>query len=139
MTDLTITIFKAAKAAKVYGWLLLAVCTVESNLNPALIHHNDGGSSSYGLCQIKKYTAKTLGFTGNYKELLNPYTNAYYSGLYLKQQLDKYQNVCHGVAAYNSGIYNESKYPKIPRNIKYVRRVENFVDITKKKYFDCRK
>lgn len=135
---LTSVILNAAKAASIPGWLLLAVCTNESNLNPNAIHHDDGGSNSIGLCQIKKDTASDMGFKGTESDLLNPHLNAKYSALYLKTRLNKYNNYCKAVAAYNSGSFMESKeYPRIPRNIKYVRKVQYFVNQDKKHLLEC--
>lgn len=84
--------------------LLSSLCYVESRYNPGAIHHDDGGTDSIGLCQIKFKTAKGLGYTGTPKQLLEPLTNAYFSGLYLKKQIKRYDgNVARAVIAYNRG------------------------------------
>lgn len=83
--------------------LLEAVCKVESNHKAEAIHRNDGKGHSYGVCQIKYNTAKLMGFHGSEKELMNPEVNIYYSGLYLKHQIDRYNSVEIGVIAYNQG------------------------------------
>jgi soluble lytic murein transglycosylase-like protein len=138
-TYLIAIILNAAKAASVPGWLFLAICNHESGLVPSAIVHNDGGSPSIGLCQIKKGTAQSLGFKGTQKDLLNPKTNAKYAALYLKSQLNKYGSLCKGVAAYNSGTYNEHKIQHIPRNIKYVHKIQALLDNDKKELLNCRK
>jgi soluble lytic murein transglycosylase-like protein len=119
-------IISAAKSVGISANLLLAICTVESNLTNVLVMH-DGGSPSVGICQIKKTTAFQMGFRGKLMDLMNPYANAKYSALYLKYQLDRYNgDVVKAISAYNAGTYNESKNPKSkgkPRNLKYVHKV----------------
>lgn len=118
-------ILAAAKAAKVSGELLLAVCMHESNLKNVEVPH-DGGSPTYGICQVKLGTAQMLGFTGNAKGLMVPEINAKWAAIYLKKQKERYdQDWCKAVAAYNAGRYNESKVsPGYPMNLKYVRKVQ---------------
>ena len=122
-------ILAAAKAAKVSGALLLAICTQETNLTNVTVYH-DGGSPSIGICQMKASTAEMLGFKGKADDLINPYVNAKWAAKYLKYQLDRYDgNWCQATAAYNAGTYNESKkLPGHPRNLKYVRRVQKLID-----------
>ena len=115
----------AAKKAKVSGALLLAICTHESGLTNTLVPH-DGGSPTYGVCQVKYDTAKMLGFTGKPKDLMTPEINIKWAAQYLKYQHERYDgDWCKTVAAYNAGTYNESKKaPGKPRNLKYVRNVQ---------------
>lgn len=120
------TILAAAKAAKVSGVLLVAICTHESGLTNTYVAH-DGGSPSIGVCQVKENTARMLGFKGKAKDLMAPGLNAKYAAKYLKYQIDRYgeDNWCKLTAAYNAGSYNESKRVKgKPRNLKYVRLVQ---------------
>lgn len=122
-------IIAAAKKIGMSGSLLLAICTHESGLKNVLVPH-DGGSPSYGICQIKYETAKMVGFTGQAKELMDPKTNAKWAAAYLKYQKERYDgNWMKSAAAYNSGTYNESKkIPGCPRNLKYIRRVQKNLD-----------
>lgn len=115
----------AAKKAGVSGALLLAICTHESGLNNVLVPH-DGGSPTYGVCQVKYDTAKMMGFTGKPKDLMTPAVNVKWAAKYLKTQHARYDgDWCKTVAAYNAGRYNESKkVPGKPRNLKYVRNVQ---------------
>lgn len=87
--------------------LLRAVCFVESSHNAKAIHLNDGKGDSLGLCQIKLATAKMAGFKGTQTQLMDPLVNAYYAGLYLKKQINKYGGVRAGVIAYNRGHYKK--------------------------------
>ena len=131
-------ILAAAKAAKVSGTILLAICTHESNLQNITTQH-DGGSPSYGICQVKYETAKMVGFEGKETDLENPKTNAKWAAEYLKYQYERYDhNWCQAVAAYNAGKYNESKIaPGCPRNLKYVRHVQEKVAIYMKPQLSC--
>ncbi len=84
--------------------LLQAVCMTESTLNPNAIHHDDGGTDSIGLCQVKLKTAKWLGFKGTANDLLNPTINAYYAAKYLRKQIVRYNgNTTKALIAYNRG------------------------------------
>lgn len=119
-------ILNAAKAAKVSGALLLAICTHESGLTNVTVPH-DGGSPTYGVCQVKFGTAKQLGFTGKASELMKPEVNAEFAAKYLAYQQTRYGNLnwCRLAAAYNAGSYNPSeKMVGFPKNLKYVHNVQ---------------
>lgn len=84
--------------------LLSSLCFVESHYDVKAINLDDGSSSSIGVCQIKLSTSRYLGFRGSERQLQNPSINIYYSGKYLRHQLDRYHWDIHkAVAAYNSG------------------------------------
>jgi len=157
MTFSTI-ILAAAKSIGVPGALLLAICTHESNLTNVMVPH-DNGSPSYGLCQIKHDTAKSLGFEGNPtgplqeseelpgtmepkgkpEGLMAPDINAKYAAMYLKMQLERYEgDWCKATSAYNSGTYNPSKtLPGKPRNLMYIKRVVLHLDEKHKDFLIC--
>lgn len=122
---LTTIILGAAKAAKVSGPLLLAICMHESNLKNVLVPH-DGGSPTYGICQVKLGTAQMLGYVGDGQGLMVPEENAKWAAEYLKYQKERYdKDWCKAVAAYNAGRYNPSTVsPGYPKNLKYVRKVQ---------------
>lgn len=82
---------------------LSALCYVESTHNIHAIHHDDGGSNSVGICQIKWKTAKWLGFKGTEKQLMNPRINIYYAAKYLSYQYKRYNNINKAFIAYNIG------------------------------------
>lgn len=131
-------ILATAKIVKVPGALLLAICMQETGLKNSVAPH-DGGSPSVGICQVKLSTAQFLGFKGTHKDLMSPSTNAKYAALYLKYQLDRYSyDYCQATAAYNSGSFNESqKMPGYPRNLKYVRSVQNKMHPTHRYKLAC--
>jgi soluble lytic murein transglycosylase-like protein len=84
--------------------LLSSICYVESKHDAFAVHHDDGGSDSLGVCEIKYETAKWLGFKGDAPELMNPRQNIYYAGKYLRYQLDRYNwNIPKAVISYNQG------------------------------------
>lgn len=120
-------IFSAAKAAKVSGLLLYAICGYESNDFTQTYVAQDHGSASVGICMVKLNTAQMLGFKGNLTTLQKPEENAKYAALYLQYQQDRYgsEDWCKLAASYNSGTFVESKKrPGKPRNLEYVKRVQ---------------
>lgn len=91
--------------------LLSAVCYVESGHKVDAYVHNDGGSPSYGQCQIKLSTAKDMGFQGGAKALMRAETNALYAAKYLAYQRGKTKNWGDAVIAYNAGrVIKRTKY-----------------------------
>jgi len=96
-------ILLAALVAGVDPDLLSAICFVESGHNPKAYVHNDGGSPSYGQCQIKMGTAKDMGFRGTKKELMSESVNALYSAKYLQYQRKRYGSWEKAIIAYNAG------------------------------------
>ena len=113
------TLEHAAAHAKVPYRILAAVCWVESHHNPKAINKNDKGSPSYGICQVKEATARSLGFHGPTRNLYNTYTNARYAALYLHKQYLRYgKNWAKAISAYNRGHYSKSL-----TNSEYVHKV----------------
>lgn len=132
-------IIAAAKLAKVSPQLLLAICVTESDLKNVEVPH-DGGSPTYGICQVKLGTAQMLGYKGTAKGLMIPVTNAKYAAKYLKFQKDRYSyDWCKATAAYNSGTYNMSKVtPGYPMNLKYVRKVQSKLEPKNRFKLSCK-
>lgn len=129
--DLTMTILTAAKAAKVSGSLLLAVCSHESGGFTMNYAAHDHGSPSIGSCQIKYKTAQMLGFHGVPDDLMNPAVNAMWAAKYLAYQQDRYgeNSWIKLTASYNAGSYVESKkVPGCPRNLAYVKKVQAYLE-----------
>lgn len=121
-------ILAAAKAAKVSGTILLAICTHETGLKNTKLDY-DGGSPTYGICQIKYGSAAIVGYRGEPEGLMDPKTNAKYAAKYLRYQYNRYYgNWLKAVAAYNAGKFNEDKNKVgCPRNIKYLKHVQEKV------------
>lgn len=119
-------IFSAAKAAKISGILLIAICLHESNDFMYDYTQYDHGTPSYSVCQIKESTARMLGFKGKTEELRNQIVAIKYSALYVKYQQDRYgEDWCKITSAYNAGTFIESKKsPGKPKNMGYVRKVQ---------------
>lgn len=87
------------------------------------VNYNDAGSRSYGLCQIKKSTARLMGYAGSGKDLQTPQINAHYAGLYLRYQLYRYNgDVGCAISAYNAGTCRHNAKGLI-LNRKYVEKV----------------
>ena len=101
-----------ADEEKVPAPLLASICYVESQFDHKAIAYDDGGSNSYGLCQIKLGTAKSVGFNGDPNELLKFTVNVRYAAKYLKSKLVIYGNERKAALAYNAGKYIASKSKK---------------------------
>lgn len=103
--------------------LLSALCFAESSHRVHIMHHDDGGSDSLGICQIKLSTAKELGFSGTTDNLMRPKTNIYFAAKYLAKQFKRYHGALYkSVAAYNTGSYRPNELG-LPKNAKYVNNV----------------
>lgn len=131
-------ILSAAKSVGLSGYFLLSICTVESNLKNAYVE-NDGGSPSFGICQIKEGTAKMMGFKGDKKELMDPKVNAFYAAKYFKWQKERYNgDLCRAIASYNAGSFLESeRRPGYPKNYKYVKKVKENLNEEKRQKIKC--
>lgn len=140
MTYLSI-ITAAAKAAHVSATLLYAICAHESLNYTIDFSLYDNGSPSYSVCQIKEDTARMFGFKGDAMKLRDPRVGIKYAALYLKYQQDHYGHDWVKIAsAYNAGTYNESsKVPGCPRNLKYVKSVQEKLDKRIRSMLDCGK
>lgn len=136
-------ILNAAKAAKVSGVLLLAICSHESANFTLNYAPHDHGSPSYGSCQVKADTAWALGFSGKVEDLNKPEVNAKYAALYLAYQQDRYEkeygeNWVVLTAAYNAGTYHpSSKVVGCPKNLKYINFVKNHLPEEYKNKLTC--
>lgn len=154
-------ILAAAKAAKVAGALLLAICSHESGGLHNIMVPRDGDSPSIGMCQIKKSTAEEMGYKGiaygklkpstvlpvpglmepdgKPEGLMIPSVNAKYAARYLKQKLkDNDGDLCKATAAYNMGHFKASKkHPGKPVNFKYVKKVTLYLDEEHKDMLIC--
>lgn len=112
----------AAQAEHISPSVLAGVCYKESRFHPRKVHHDDGSTDSYGLCQIKLELARALGYQGTEKGLLKADVNA----LFAAKALRYHQGRTHGgeemIAAYNAGRVRRKG--GVIRNIAYVRAVQ---------------
>lgn len=122
MGTLAVIFITMSKLVGLPDGVLKAVCFVESSHKADAVNIHDGGSSSFGVCQIKLSTARMMGFEGTQKDLLTPEINAFYAGKYLKKQLVRYEgDVLCAIAAYNAGTcYKKNGHIT---NKEYVRKV----------------
>ena len=101
---------KAAISNGVDYRVLKAICEVETNHNTKLKKIWDGGSYSYGICQVKLGTARAMGFKGSDKELSNPEINIEFAARYLAYQLKRYKgNYKKAIVSYNRGSYTNEE------------------------------
>lgn len=126
--------------------LLGAVCWVESNHRPEVVHHDDGPEDSVGVCQLHPSTARFMGFKDQVaarllrqaeeepdakrsgqliqqayrhelNQLLKPEINIEYAARYLAYQLKRYGDVPRAVTSFNQGYANSG-------HSKYYRKVQ---------------
>ena len=131
-------IMLAAAKIGVPFYLLLGICSHESGLRNIYVP-NDNGTPSIGICQIKSETAKMLKHKGTKQELMNPEKNVTIAALYLKYQLDRYDNnPCQATAAYNAGTFFPSKkYLGRPVNYGYIKKVNKHLKEQGQKIISC--
>jgi soluble lytic murein transglycosylase-like protein len=104
---------EAAVKHSVPPQLAQAVVSKESEFQPLAL-----SQGNYGLMQIRCGTARSVGFTGNCRELLKPEVNVEYGMRYLRLAMDRAQDDwCNAVTLYNRGIDNR------PSPSKYCRKV----------------
>lgn len=106
-----ISIIKAAAIASgVSANTLVALCGVESSLNPEAINYSDRGEPSIGLCQVKLSTAQWLKCANTRQDLFRADINAQCAGEYLAYQLNRYNgNYARAITAYNAGRDTKSR------------------------------
>ena len=119
-------ITEAARAEGQNPTILAAICYHESNFHPEKVNKDDGGSGSYGLCQVKMALARSMGYRGSFSGMLHPEVNARIAAKILKYHSKKTRNQEELLAAYNAGRVNRWEDGTI-KNIKYVRKVQRLV------------
>jgi soluble lytic murein transglycosylase-like protein len=112
----------AADKVEIPREILLALCWNESSFRTKGMTHVDGGTLSYGICQIKLDTAQYMDKVYKHKILVtaikleDPKFNAFYAAKFLKFQFNRYDgNWMLAIDAYN-------KFNAIGINTKYVKR-----------------
>jgi len=124
------------QAATYYGLnpaLLLAICTVESDLRNVVNVKDGSHRSSYGICQIQLRTAKAHYLGVKASDLLNPEINAQIAAKIVRDNLNKYDyDLDCAIAAYNAGSCR--KIDGKPFNYKYVKKVKKKYAKFKKQY-----
>lgn len=125
LTILALMFINSTQVHQLPPGLLSALCWIESHHKVRAINLNDGGSPSFGVCQIKYETAQALGFKGSIGQLRKPEYNVYWAGKYLRVQLDRYRgDPRKAIAAYNAGSHRINKRG-LTKNRKYVSKVFN--------------
>jgi hypothetical protein len=111
---LTAAFMAASQATGVSPELLSSLCYQESRHDIYAYVPHDGGSPSYGMCQVKLATARALGFTGRADLLMEPSRNALYASLYLSSQHRRFGTWERAVSSYNAGhpISGNKRYVK---------------------------
>jgi soluble lytic murein transglycosylase-like protein len=120
--DIKTIITHAANQNNINPKLLYAVCQLESGLNAVAVNQDDGGSPSYGLCQIKLETARIYNSKLTIRKLFDPEINANYAAKHLQTLLKRYHNEEYAVCSYNLG-YLKLNYEGKPWNRGYYKKV----------------
>lgn len=104
--------------------LVVAVCIIESSLNPYATNFNDGGGrNSHGLCQVQYRTARWLGCANTVKELYSLKINSACAARYISYQLKRYDYYWpNAIASYNSGSIIKDRKGKLVNQV-YVDKV----------------
>jgi hypothetical protein len=117
-------IVKAALAEGVSPVVLASICYNESTFQPQRVHLNDGGTNSYGLCQVKLAMARAMKYMGPVKGLLDASTNAVIAAKAMKYHQTRTRGSDETIAAYNAGRVIRKKDGQLV-NIKYVQKVQS--------------
>lgn len=126
------TLIVAAKMFSVPPALLLSICSAESDFRPRTNLH-DGGSASYGACQIKLGTAHMFDKKIGPALLSENPVNARIAAEYIRYQMDRYPDDLECViVAYNAGSCYRDLHGRLvdkrgkpsKNNHKYLNRVK---------------
>ena len=119
---------RVAKQTSMRPALLHAVIRAESAYNPKAV----SSAGAVGLMQLMPATAAKFGV----KDSTNPLENIRAGSLYLKKQLDDFQDLSLALAAYNAGENAVRRYgntiPPFPETQLYVRKVLAFYQQNRK-------
>lgn len=105
-----------------YTAYLIAICNVESGMQN--VHSwRDGGSPSFGVCQIKAKTAAWIAGHKNvtFNSLNVPSVNAYYAAKYLEFQMRRYPvpyRMDCAISAYNAGSCSMKNFKTYVRKVR---------------------
>ena len=118
-TPFTRIIRAAAERYRVDADLIYCVIAVESNFNPKAV----SSKNARGLMQLLPQTAARFGV----HDIFDPEQNVNAGAKYLRQLLDKYNNLTLALAAYNAGPEGIDQYgrrvPPYLETMKYVQRI----------------
>jgi soluble lytic murein transglycosylase-like protein len=112
---------EAATKSQIDPLLVRAVIKVESNFNPKAVSHK----GARGLMQIMPDTARQL----RLDDPFSPKKNITAGTKYLKQQLDSFDDIRLGLAAYNAGagrVTSQGMIASIPETQAYVDKVMGY-------------
>lgn len=103
VTTITALFITTSTAFGLPPGLLNSICYVETKHNISAYHKADGTQDSIGICQVQLRSARTIGFKGTAKQLMDPSVNIVVAGAILRHEITRYKSVRRGVIAYNIG------------------------------------
>ena len=108
----------AAQYHGVHPYLLLAVLSVESGLNPKAVGKNTNGTYDLGLGQINSMHLPELRRHGVHAQhLMEPCKATYVTAWYLRKGLDRHGRNWFGAASYHSTTpVHNARYQRLLRN-----------------------
>lgn len=112
---------KAAHDYHVDPWLLYAIASVESGMNPYAVGKNPDGTRDVGLMQINSSHFSALEIRGidEYRLLTEPCTSIRVGASILSGMIQVYGNNWEAVGAYNAGLKKEN----YPQRMMYAHKV----------------
>jgi hypothetical protein len=104
-------IMMAADEVGIPAPLLYSICHTETRIRN-VVNKYDGGSPSYGYCQVKLRTARQFFPKWAAKDLMSPYKNFLVAASYLKYQEERFKTTLKAISSYNAGrpITGNKKY-----------------------------
>lgn len=126
---MTTSVIAIAKTLNICATLLHSICYTESH-GRNVVNHFDGGTPSYGVCQVKLATARLFNKDVTAKDLMNPNLNIWYAALYLKKHQEKHADMACVIASYNAGQC--FKKNGVITNATYVEKVKKVFNLERK-------
>lgn len=104
--------------------LLPAICSAESDFRN-IINKDDGGSPSYGICQIKLSTAQMMMPWVTSDMLMDRQINGFAAALYIEWQSKRYDKLECIISSYNAGRCIKSNQDTYVKKVK--KRMKKYV------------
>lgn len=111
---------EAAQKYKIDPWLLSAIIFAESSGRPQV----QSSANAHGLMQLQPDTARAMGVD----DIYDPRQNIMGGARYLRELLDRFQDINTALAAYNAGPTKVARYLKETGELPPYEETRNYVD-----------